>query len=150
NSATLSINSGWLKADEGVEVGSASGEGNLMIASAGILFAPVVAVGAQGELSGTGDIVGNVMNEGLVSPGSSPGTLDVSGNFAQNEGGVLKMEIASASSFDQLNIGGALMAGGTLDVDLLSFSPAAGDTFDLFDFGSVMGSFTLDLPTLAQ
>ena len=83
----------------------------------------MVTVGAIGELSGTGDIVGNVLNEGLVSPGNSPGTLDVSGNFAQNAGGILKMEIASTSSFDQLVIGGALMAGGTLDVDLLSFAP---------------------------
>jgi len=149
DSATLSINSGWLKAAQGVEVGSAAGDGTLVMASAGTLFAPLVTVGAMGEIRGSGDIVGNVLNEGLVSPGSSPGTLDVSGNFAQNAGGTLKMEIASLASFDQLIIGGALMAGGTLDVDLLSFVPAAGNTFDLFDFASSMGSFTLDLPALA-
>jgi hypothetical protein len=148
NNATLSVNSGWLKAAEEIQVGSATGDGTLYIATAGTVFAPVVSVGASGELNGTGDIVGNVLNNGLVSPGNSPGTLDVSGNFAQNAGGVLKMEIASTSSYDQLNIGGALMAGGTLDVDLLSFSPVAGNTFDLFDFASSMGNFTLDLPAL--
>jgi hypothetical protein len=149
NNATLNITSGWLKAAEGVEVGSASGTGQLTIASAGTLFAPIVAVGAQGTLSGTGEIIGNVLNEGVVSPGNSPGTLDVSGNFAQNSGGILKMEIASTSSFDKLLIGGALMAGGTLDIDLLSFMPSAGDSFDLFDFASSLGSFTLDLPALS-
>lgn len=148
NNATLNITGGWLKAAEGVEVGSASGTGQLTIASAGTLFAPVVAVGAQGTLSGTGEIIGNVINEGLVSPGNSPGTLEISGNFAQNAGGILKMEIASTSSFDKLLIGGALMAGGTLDIDLLSFMPSAGDSFDLFDFASSLGSFTLDLPAL--
>jgi hypothetical protein len=148
NTATLSVNSGWLKAATEIQVGSTTGDGTLTIAAAGTVFAPVVTVGASGELNGAGDIVGNVLNNGLVSPGTSPGTLDISGNFAQNAGGVLKMEIASISSFDQLNIGGALMAGGTLDVDLLSFSPVAGNTFDLFDFASSLGSFTLDLPTL--
>jgi hypothetical protein len=150
NTATLSVNSGWLKAESEVQVGSATGDGTLTIATAGTVFAPVVSVDASGELNGAGDIVGNVLNNGLVSPGSSPGTLDVSGNFAQNAGGVLKMEIASTSSVDQLNIGGALMAGGTLDVDLLSFSPVAGNTFDLFDFASSIGSFSLDLPTLGS
>lgn len=148
NTATVSVNSGWLKAAAEIQVGSATGDGTLNIAAAGTVFAPVVTVGASGELKGTGDIVGNVLNNGLVNPGASPGTLDVSGNFAQNAGGVLKMEIASISSYDQLNIGGALMAGGTLDVDLLSFSPVAGNTFDLFDFASSIGSFTLDLPAL--
>jgi hypothetical protein len=149
NTATLSVNSGWLKAATEIQVGSATGDGTLTIAAAGTVFAPVVTIGTQGELNGAGDIVGNVLNNGLVSPGSSPGTLDVSGNFAQNAGGVLKMEIASTSSFDQLNIGGALMAGGTLDIDLLSFSPAAGNSFDLFDFASSLSGFTLDLPSLS-
>ena len=149
NSATLSIDSGWLNAAEGVQVGSDAGDGSLIIAAAGTLFAPIVNVGTQGELSGNGVIVGNVLNNGLVSPGNSPGTLDVSGNFAQSVGAVLKMEIASTTSFDHLDIGGTLFAGGTLDIDLLSFNPSAGDTFDLFDFASATGSFALDLPGLA-
>jgi hypothetical protein len=151
NNATLSVNNGWLKAAAEIQVGSATGDGELNIAASGTVFAPLVTVGASGELRGTGDIVGNVLNNGLATPGTStsPGTLDVSGNFAQNASGILKMEIASIASFDQLNIGGALMAGGTLDVDLLSFSPVAGNTFDLFDFAASLGSFTLDLPTLS-
>jgi hypothetical protein len=148
NNAIVSISTGWLNAAEGVEVGSAAGDGTLNVGGGTTLFAPVVAIGAMGELSGSGDIVGNVLNEGLVSPGSSPGTLDVSGNFAQNGSGILKMEIAAAANFDQLVIGGALMAGGTLGVDLLSYSPIEGDSFDLFDFASSLGSFTLDLPAL--
>ncbi len=83
NSATLSINSGWLNAAEGVEVGSATGDGTLVMGTTGTLFAPIVTVGAMGELSGDGEIVGNVLNEGLVLPGSSPGTMSISGNYAQ-------------------------------------------------------------------
>jgi hypothetical protein len=148
NNASLSINSGWLKAEAGVEIGSANGAGALAVYAGSTLFAPVVTVGTMGELSGSGDIVGNVMNNGLVTPGTSPGTLEVSGNFAQNTSGVLRMEIVSTSTFDELVIGGTLMAGGTLDIDLLSFTPGEGDTFDLFDFASSLGAFTLDLPAL--
>ncbi|QEG36441.1 dockerin type I domain-containing protein [Bythopirellula goksoeyrii] len=150
NNATLSINSGWLNAAERVEVGSAMGEGTLVMGASGTLFAPMVSVGAMGELSGSGEIIGNVLNEGLVSPGASPGTMDLSGNFVQNAGGTLKMEIASTSSFDKLIIGGTLMAGGTLDIDLLSFTPEAGNSFDLFDFSNSIGAFVLDLPGLTS
>jgi hypothetical protein len=145
NAAILNITGGWLNAAEGVAVGSAVGNGKLFIASGATLFSPVVAVGPLGELSGAGEIVGNVLNDGRVAPG----TLIVSGNFAQNPTAVLKMEIVSAMSYDQLMIGGALMAGGTLDIDLLSYSPIAGDSFNLFDFSSSLGAFTLDLPALA-
>ncbi len=150
NNATLSITNGWLKAADGVDVGSASGQGNLVMSAAGTLFAPMVTVGSMGELSGSGDIVGNVLNEGLVSPGTSTGLLDISGNYVQNSGGTLKMEIASTSDFDELIIGGTLMAAGTLDIDLLSFSPEAGNTFKLFDFSNSIGSFVLDLPGLSS
>jgi hypothetical protein len=145
NTATLNITSGWLNAAEGVVVGSDVGNGKLIIASDATLFAPIVAVGDLGELSGTGEIVGNVINEGLVLPSS----LEISGSFAQTESGMLKMWITSTSHFDKLIIGGTLMAGGTLDIDLQSYSPVAGDSFNLFTFASALGSFTLDLPALA-
>lgn len=148
NTASLSINSGWLNAADAVDVGSAVGNGTLTVGTGATLFAPIVTVGALGELNGSGEIIGNVGNDGLVSPGTSAGTLDISGNYAQNAGGTLLMEIESSVSYDQLTIGGALMAGGTLDIDLLSYSPQAGDTYDLFDFNTSIGSFALDLPAL--
>ena len=144
NIATLSIAGGWLSAAEGVEVGSDTGEGALVIDNSGTLFAPIVTVGALGQLNGSGEIVGNVVNDGVVSPGM----LNITGNFAQNAGGILKLGIDSVSSYDQLAIGGSLMAGGTLEIDLLSFAPVAGNTFDLFDFSTSMGSFALELPSL--
>ena len=149
NNATLSITSGWLNAAEGVEVGSARGRWYAVVGNGTTLFAPVVAVGAMGELSGAGDIVSAMCLTKVWSRRAVPRQrFTCLGNFAQNAGGILKMEIASLASFDQLVIGGALMAGGTLDVDLLSFAPAAGDSFDLFDFASSISAFTLDLPAL--
>lgn len=147
--AKVDITHGWLKAAEAVEVGSTTGEGMLTVSAGATLFAPVVAVGARGELAGSGEIIGNVLNDGVVSPGSTSGGLEVSGNFAQNSNGVLRMQITSTSIFDRLVVDGTLMAGGLLNIELLNFSPEAGDSFDLFDFSSALGSFHLDLPALA-
>ena len=149
NNASVTVSAGWLDAADEVQVGSASGTGTLTVDAAGTLVSPLVSVGALGTLGGSGLIEGSIVSEGLVSPGTSPGTLTVDGDFTQDAGGTLLMEIASLASFDQLDVSGTLFAGGTLEVDLLGYSPAAGDTFDLLDFASATGSFTLDLPTLA-
>ena len=58
---------------------------------------------------------------------------------------------SSGSSHDVLAVGGTLAAGGTLEVVLASgYDPAAGDEFDLLDFGSVVGEFALNLPGLGS
>lgn len=149
NNAMLSITQGTLNVAETVEIGSTNGIGKLKLDnSSTALAAPVVTVGTMGEIDGNGVIIGNVLNNGVVTPGTSAGSLEVTGNYAQNIGGTLRMEITSASSHDRLLVGGALMAGGSLDIDLLSYDPVAGDTFDLFDFAVSMGEFTVELPAL--
>ena len=53
--------------------------------------------------------------------------------------------------FDRVAVTGALAAGGVLDVNFLaSYAPAAGDSFDILNFASATGAFTLDLPTLGS
>ena len=60
------------------------------IASANTLVNP------GGLLGGQGIIGGNLVNSGVVSPGSSPGTLTVNGNYTQNPSGTLRIEVAGA------------------------------------------------------
>ena len=105
-------------------------------------------------LQGTGTINGSLQNNagGIVSPGNSPGTLSVDGTYVQAAGSTLLMELGgtSAGSFDKLAVGGALTAGGTLDIDLINgFTPTAGNSWDILDFASTSGSFTLSLPALS-
>ncbi|MEI9898261.1 MAG: hypothetical protein WDN28_31490 [Chthoniobacter sp.] len=52
----------------------------------------------QGLLGGHGSILGNLLNAAIVSPGHSPGTLHVSGNYTQASTGLLKIEIGGARS----------------------------------------------------
>jgi autotransporter-associated beta strand protein len=110
-----------------------------------------VSIAASATLGGTGSITGDVSASGTVSPGASPGTLTVTGDVTFNKGSKLLMEIGGtgATQFDQLNLSGVLAAGGTFDVDLVNgFVPEAGNSFDVLDFASATGAFTLSLPSL--
>lgn len=98
-----------------------------------------VFLGAGGTLKGDGLIIGNVSNSGgIVSPGNSPGTLHINGNYSQN-GGVLVIEIAGPSVFDMLDVTGTAV----LDNVLIRFTftggygPSAGDQFDFFKASAI-------------
>ncbi|MBX3432552.1 MAG: hypothetical protein KF847_04460 [Pirellulales bacterium] len=147
-SATLSITNGWLRVAEEAVIGSPTGAGTLVLHSAGKLIAPLVMVEAEGVVTGSGLIEGTLANSGLVSPGNSSGTIQVTGDYLQDALGTLSMSIASASSYDRLVVGGELIVQGTLRVELDGYVPQAGDSFDLLDFSSALGELFLDLPTL--
>ena len=103
--------------------------------------------------SGTGTINSNLTNAGTVSPGSSPGTITVDGDYTQESTGTLSMELGGTTpdtEFDQLVVTGAAALDGTLDVSLINeFSPELGDSFTILTYGSHTGSFeTLNMPDL--
>jgi hypothetical protein len=57
-------------------------------------------------LSGGGTIIGDlVLDGGTLGPGD-PQTLNVSGNYAQTMAGILALDFADSSSYDQNVIGG--------------------------------------------
>ena len=91
-----------------VEAGSLFVNGS--IASANTL------VNALGLLGGSGTIGGNVVNKGNVSPGNSPGTLTVKGNYTQAKSGTLTTEFAGkgAGQHDLLAVGGKASLDGTV------------------------------------
>lgn len=99
-----------------------------------------------GVLRGSGQVTGHVTNtSGTVEPGSSPGTLTVTGNYTQGASGTLQTEIAGTTpgtQFDRLQVGGAVTLDGTLAiVNGGGFSPALTDTFQILTGGSVSGTF---------
>jgi hypothetical protein len=59
--------------------------------------------------------------------------------------------IAPGTNFDKIVVADELVLAGSLDVSLInSFSPTAGQSFDIIDFASLSGTFTaLNLPALA-
>jgi outer membrane autotransporter protein len=102
-------------------------------------------VNAGGLLGGQGSLGGSLVNNGSVSPGNSPGTLTVIGNYTQNATGTLRIEIAglAPSQHDLLAINGHASLVGTLQLlGLGGFKLHVGDhvTF-LTANGGVSGSF---------
>jgi autotransporter-associated beta strand protein len=100
----------------------------------------------------------NVNGGGVFAPGNSPGIATAASVVFDNtsvasSGPVLMMELAGTSpgtQYDQLHVTGKLSLGGTLTVSLLSnFTPALGKSFDLLDWGTLVGTFSsVQLPAL--
>ena len=98
-----------------------------------------------GNVGGVGTVFGNVvLNGGSFTPGASPGTTTVAGNFTQT-GGTLGIELggnAQGVSFDLLDVTGnvTINPGSTLGVSLFGdFVGSVGDLFEVINFG---GAFT--------
>ncbi len=96
----------------------------------------------------------NVNFTGTFSPGLSPTILAV-GNVALAPTSTLVMELGGTTpggGYDQIRSSGALALGGTLQVSLINgFTPAAGESFNLFDWTGTSGTFaTLALPALGS
>jgi autotransporter-associated beta strand protein len=127
--------------------------GTLLLAKPSAIVAVAGAgltINAGATLAGSGTISTNVTNAGVVNPGGSAsvGTLTINGNYTQAAGGVLNLELASSSLFDQLVIAGLAALSGTLNVSLLGgFLPAVGDLYAVLTFGSSSGAFAaINLP----
>ena len=103
-------------------------------------------------ISGSGTIIGSVFNNATIAPGHSPGTLTITGDLTLGTNSTLAMQLAGTSTdlYDRILVGGAMTYDGQLNVTLLNgFDPAAGETFDLFNFSSESGSLSsTNLPAL--
>jgi pectate lyase len=175
---TLAVTNGWIEISQNLQIGmggtgtviQTGGEVRVLVGEVviengsftldgGVLSTPEVIVEPGGTLNlnggvlRAGSVTGTIVNRGAtLAPGASPGLMHVAGDLTL-ESGKLEIDIAGrgAGQFDRLEVSGALAAGGVLDVNLLGgFAPVAGDRFDLFDFNSGSGAFTLDLPALAE
>jgi hypothetical protein len=113
-----------------------------------------------GHYSGPGTLPGAVVNEFAhdVHPGNIPtglGVIQVRGGAIFDSTAQADIQLGSStpgSQYDQIHVTGHLKLGGTLNVALINgFSPAAGNSFDILDGGTLAGTFeTLSLPMLAN
>jgi autotransporter-associated beta strand protein len=144
----------WVLTGNNTYTGATSvNEGTLLINGAQI-GGGAYSVAAGATLGGSGTLGGSLTASGVVSPGAgvAAGILSVTGGatFATGSTALFQLGGTAANQFDQLNLTGALAAGGTLDIDLIGgFNPSAGNSFDILDFTTATGSFTLSLPGLS-
>ncbi len=137
-----------------------SGAGNVLfsgnVANAGIITIDTGSAAVfTATYSGAGSVTGagTAFFDGTLSPGD-PVKETFAGNVVLQSANNLVMQIGgttAGSGYDQLVIAGSARLGGTLTVQLINgFTPTLGQTFQLIDPPSILGTFnTLDLPTLS-
>jgi autotransporter-associated beta strand protein len=87
-------------------------------------------------INGSGIITGNLTAFGTISPGHSPGTLTLNGNYTQGPSGLLNIAIASPTNFSRLVVSGHANLNGTLQLNLQGgFVPANGSEFTILTAG---------------
>jgi hypothetical protein len=148
------LNTGIVDISSGATIGSplsftqTSGQttvdGSLRVSSRGLIdFAGGSVYGDQGTIQGT------VLSNAAINIGDSPltiGQLTFAGNYTQGANGSLTFDIAgpTAGEYDQLNVSGHAQLGGLMTVDLLhSYAPQIGNTFDIMNFASASGTFSM-------
>lgn len=93
------------------------------------------------SMTGSGTILGSLINNGgLLSPGHSPGTIVIDGDFTQDAGGRTVMEIGSDEN-DKLEISGQANFAGVLEILLDGFDCLEGEVITLMTYASFDGSF---------
>ncbi len=109
-----------------------------------------------GHVSGSGSFTGpgTAVFLASLSPGNTTAAVSFGGNATLSAASSLNIELGgnlAGSGYDQLLVSGTLALGGTLNVSLINgFSPTAGQSFDILNWGILNGTFsTLNLPTIA-
>ena len=99
-------------------------------------------IGSGVTVTGTGSLSGSFINAGVLSPGNSPGTIQVGGHFTQSAGGRLISEITRAGT-DSLDISGAANLGGTHQINVEYGLYLDGTTHTLIQAdGGIIGDFS--------
>jgi T5SS/PEP-CTERM-associated repeat protein len=113
---------------------------------------PTQPVTLTGWIKGVGAF-DNVVFAGTTDLGLSPAISTV-GSVAFSDASTLVMELGGTTrgaQYDAIIASGTLTLAGTLQLTLIDgFAPAAGQVFDIFDWGSISGAFdAVQLPALA-
>jgi len=148
NSGTVNVNAGTLDL-----AGGYTDAGGALVMGGGGITAPAAGLTlTTGTLGGTGTLTGNVIHNGTLNVGSSPGTLTIAGDLTLGAGSTLNIELGGTTqgvNYDLLQVSGTANLNGTMNVSLFGgFTGAAGDLFDVITFASRTGDFaTVNFPS---
>jgi hypothetical protein len=97
----------------------------------------------HGSLVGQGSFVASyLVNDGVIAPGHSAGTLRIENALYLNSGSVLDLEFGGPGNSDRIEVDGILTLDGILNIHALTgYIPHVGDSFALISANTVSGSF---------
>jgi Right handed beta helix region len=132
--------------------------GSIDVRSGTFNFPQTLTNQASGIILGYGTLdvstASSFTNEGTINPGTSPGTLTITGDLPQEATSVINIEIGglvAGTEYDRLDVSGTATLAGTLNVILINgFNPVDGDSFTILPYASQGGGFnTTNLPALS-
>lgn len=84
------------------------------------VFSNNLALASNATLMGNGTVLGGVTNSGIISPGTSPGTINITGPLVLSNSSSLRFELGgyAPAQFDVLNVTGNVALAGNLNVTL--------------------------------
>lgn len=96
-----------------------------------------------------------VLSLSVVSDGNIPAGLLCEGDLVLSSTSTLNIELGGVTpsvQYDQVRVDGELSLSGRLNVTLInSFTPSAGNSFQIIEWGTLAGEFSqIDLPTLPE
>ena len=130
---------------------AASNVGDLTITNANVSFGGVagsVSLDVNSMLSGTG-MFDDVHINGIISPGNSAGTINVSGNYTMEQTAVYHAEVFADGTSDLIDVGGAVALNGKLEIDIVD-DPEDYDIKGIFTILSADGPITGDFVTVTS
>ncbi len=88
-----------------------------------------------------------VLNDGMISPGHSPGKITVTGDFTMGSSATYKCELkdltGGGTGHDQIDVSGNTTLAGTLNIVLDGYSPNSAEMFDIIKYGGTLsGTFS--------
>lgn len=159
--ASINFNGTSLQSFSGAG-GTYSGDIDFAIAPDAIVsFGPADLSGSTGSFSNEGTIMGNTTTDeplvlpgggltneeaGTISPGSSVGTLTITGDLTSN--GNLSMEVESLVSFDRIIVTGTATINGTLTPEFGTYAPVDDNTFQLVSATIYNGTLSVNPPMI--
>ena len=103
---------------------------------------PPLTIASTGTLRGLGSVLGDVINDGLLSPGDPLGTFTVYGSYTQSGELDILLDGTGLSEFGLLDVTGLASLGGALDfIAYDGFAPKIGDMFEFMSFGESINDF---------
>jgi len=136
------INGGTLNVTGSIGGSTTNVNAGTILNVAGTVSSTTTNVNSGALLTGTGT-TGTLNNSGIVSPGNSIGTITIIGNYTQNLGADLAIEINDDGTSDRLDITGNASLAGTLTLTPQTGVYAANSLFRFMNFASRAGSLTL-------
>lgn len=149
----LTLDGGTLRSESGTQLifnGDPTGSGVDQIHTDGrIVFdllsssAPsTLTLKAGGTLSGSGELLVDLTQNGEAAPGNSVGTLTLTGDLDQGATASTTIEISPTGN-DLMTVSGDAQLGGTLTIELIDGAiPQPGQTFTILTTSSVTGTFS--------